>query len=249
MLAGVVITKNEAKNLDTCLKGLAFCDQIYVVDTGSGDETLAIAKKYKAVILETEFTGDYAKLRNWAIAQVKASWILFVDADEQIDKKLASEIQTAVTKIEYKGFLFKRQDTLWGQTLKHGDVGSVKLLRLARRGSGNWQGRVHERWQVEDRVGTLQRPLMHTPHATLAEFLSRINEYSSIRAQELYAQGKQTSLGEIVLGPLWRFKLNYLFKLGFLDGTAGFVHAMVMSFYMFLVAGKLHLLHKGIRNG
>ena len=247
MLTGIVLTHNEEENITKCLDSLSFCDQVVVVDDGSTDNTVKIAKKMDATVLEHVWTEDYSAQRNWTLGKVKSSWILFVDADEVISPKLAQEIQSAIKREGFKGFFLPRVDYLWDRKLKHGDVGGVKLLRLARRGAGQWQGRVHEIWNIEGSLGTLKNPIYHHPHKNLADFLQRINFYSSIKAQEFFEQGCKTNILEIVFGPAVRFIYLYLFKLGFLDGTPGFIHAMTMSFYAYLVAGKLWLLYKGIK--
>ena len=131
---------------------------------------------------------------------------------------------------------------MWGKKLTHGDVWGVRLLRLARRGAGDWHGAVHEHWQIEGNVGVLRHSLNHYPHPTLVEFLQEINRYSTLRARELHTAGQRATLLQIIFYPLLKFKYLYFLKLGLLDGTAGFVHAMTMAFYSFLVRGKLWLL-------
>ncbi len=245
MLTGIVLTYNEEKNITKCLEGLKFCDVVLVVDSGSTDKTPSLAKKAGAIVLKHQFT-DYSSQRNWAISQAKTPWILFVDADEIVPVKLGEEIVSATKKIEYKGFLIPRTDYMWGKKLFHGDVGGVKLLRLARRGAGEWHGAVHETWDIEGNVSVLQHALNHYPHPTMVEFLQEINSYSTIRAQALYDAGQRASLFQIIFYPIIKFKYLYFLKLGLLDGTVGFVHAMTMAFYTFLVRGKLWLFQKGI---
>lgn len=242
MLTAVVLAKNEAHNLPQCLESLQFCDGMVVVDDESADDTAEVARKAGAQVLQHPVTGDYAAARNWALTQVKSTWVLFVDADEQVSPQLAQEITRAIAKVECKGFLIPRIDYLWERQLKHGDVGRVKLLRLARRGAGQWINRVHEVWQIEGRVCLLRQPLLHYPHPRLVDFLRQINHYSSIRAQELRDCGQHASLFQIVSYPIFKFLYLYLVSLGILDGTPGFVHAMTMAFYTFLVRGKLWLL-------
>ena len=247
MMTGIVLTHNEEKNIARCLESLKFCDTLLVVDDNSTDKTVLLAKKLGATVISHPLDGDYAAQRNWALSQAKTSWVLFVDADEVVSVKLGEEIKSVVKKIESKGFFLPRIDYMCGEKLKHGDVGGVKLLRLARRGAGEWHGRVHETWNIEGSVATLKNPIYHHPHKNLADFLQRVNSYSSIKAREFYDQGRRTNILEIVLGPVARFINLYIFKLGFLDGTPGFIHAMTMSFYAYLVAGKLWLLYKGIK--
>lgn len=246
MLTGIVLTHNEAQDLPHCLTSLKFCDHVVVVDDGSTDDTVKIAASLGAQVLQHSLQGDFAAQRNWALSKVKSTWVLFVDADEVITPALADEIKQAITKIECKGFLICRADHMWGKELKHGDVGDVNLLRLARRGAGQWSGKVHETWQIEGRVGRLRQPLLHHPHPNLVDFLRQINLYSSIRAQELYDFGVRSSVLQIIFYPVFKFLWLWIWKLGCLDGTAGFIHAMTMAFYSFLVRGKVWLLYKGI---
>lgn len=242
MLTGIVLTHNEEKNIARCLEPLKFCDQILVVDDNSTDKTVQLAKKLEASVINHSLDDNFAAQRNWALSQAKTPWVLFVDADEIVPVKLGEEIKSAVKKIEYKGFLISRTDYMWGKKLAHGDVGGVKLLRLARRGAGDWHGAVHEQWQIEGNVGILRHPIFHYPHPTMVEFLQEINHYSSLRAQELHAAGQHSSLFKIVFYAPAKFLWLWLCRWGFLDGTAGFVHAMTMAFYSFLVRGKLWLL-------
>lgn len=243
MLTAIVLAKNETQNLPECLKSLQFCDLVVVVDDSSEDTTAAVAKKLGAQVLPHKLGGDFAAARNWALEQVKSTWVLFVDADERVTPQLASQIKQAIGKIQCKGFLIPRQDYMWGRRLKYGDVGGVKLLRLARRGAGKWIGRVHEKWQIESQVCQLDQPLLHYPHPDLVSFLHRLNSYSSIRAQELFDSGQRANLFQIIFYPLAKFLWLWIWKLGFADGTSGFIHAMAMAFYTFLVRGKLWLLH------
>jgi len=241
MLTGIVLTYNEEKNITRCLETLKFCDTVLVVDSGSTDKTVSLAKKTGATVLKHAFT-DYSSQRNWAIDQAKTPWVLFIDADEIVSVKLREEIASAIGKVEYKGFKIPRVDYLWGKKLSYGDVGGVKLIRLARRGAGEWHKVVHEEWKINGSIGVLKNPLSHYPHPNMVEFLQHINGYSTLRAQELYDAGRRTNLFQIIFFPTGKFLDLYCLRLGLLDGTPGFIHAMTMAFYSFLVRGKLWLL-------
>ena len=171
MLTGIVLTHNEEENITRCLEALKFCDTLLVVDDNSTDKTVRLAKKSGATAVTHPLNGDYAAQRNWALSQAKTPWVLFVDADETVSVKLGEEIKSAIKKIEFKGFLIPRIDYMWGKKLTHGDVGKVRLLRLARRGAGEWHGAVHETWAIEGNVGTLPHPIFNYPHPTLVEFI------------------------------------------------------------------------------
>lgn len=246
MLTAVVLTKNEEKNLSDCLESLKFCDHILVIDDNSTDSTSKIAKRFKVEFINHPLEGDFSAQRNFALSLTRPGWVLFVDADERVSAELATEIQQSVTRNDCTGFFISRRDVLWNKSLKFGDAGKIKLMRLAKRSAGNWIGRVHETWSVEGYTDTLKNSLQHYPHPTIDAFLGHLNQYSSLRAEELKGFGVRPSLFKAVFFPIGKFIYLYIFKLGMLDGTAGFIHAMLMAFYTFLVRGKLYLLYKGI---
>lgn len=246
MLTAVVLAHNEEKSLPECLTHLNFCDAIMVIDDQSTDGTTKTARRFPKVRVVTHsLDGDFSAQRNFALSQVKSGWILFVDADEVVSPALGQEICRTIAHPECVGFYLPRLDILWGQKMRRGDT-RASLLRLARKGAGIWTGRVHESWQITGRTGSLIEPLLHYPHPTVTSFLHHLNYYSTLKAREFYDSGRETNVLEIVFGPIYRFLYHYLFRLGFLDGTPGFISAMMMAFYMFLVAGKLYLARKNI---
>lgn len=240
MLTAVVLTHNEQESIARCLTSLKFCDSILVIDDNSTDDTVPIANKYHAEVLSRPLLADFSAQRNFALSRIKTGWVLFVDADEVVSPQLSSEIRQATTAAKpSNAYTLPRLDIMWGQPLKHGDVANVQLVRLAPAGAGSWSGQVHEKWQIKGSVGRLKNPLFHYPHPTLADFLHHLNTYSSLRSQELYHQGQKTNLSQVIFYPLAKFLHLYLLSLGLLDGTAGFIHAMAMAFYTFLVRAKL----------
>jgi len=240
MLTVVVLTRNEEANLAKCLDSLKFCDEILIVDDSSTDTTLEIAKKHKARVVQHALNSDFSAQRNYALSQITSGWILFVDADEVVTPELAAEIQNAIQKSGFVGYFLPREDILWGKHMHYGDT-KASLLRLARRGAGEWHGKVHETWQVTGRTAALRHPLLHYPHPTVTAFLRHINFYSTLRAAELKSTGYKTNIFEIIFYPIGKFLYLGIWKLGFADGNQGFVSAMMMAFYSFLVRGKLYL--------
>lgn len=242
MLTGIVLAHNEEANLPQVLASLRFCDQILVIDDDSTDKTAQIAAQAKVSLISHSLNGDFSAQRNFALSQVKSGWVLFVDADEIISSELAEELVSAVQSARYSGYYIPRRDVMWNRPLLHGDVGQIKLLRLGLAGSGKWVGMIHETWQIPGNIGTLNHPLMHHPHPSEVSFLRHLNFYSTLRAAELAKSGRKSSLFQIIFYPPAKFVFLWIFKLGFLDGTPGFIHAMTMAFYTFLVRGKLYLL-------
>ena len=172
--------------------------------------------------------------------------MLFIDADERVSSALWYEIMATINTPfdNYSGFYLKRRDVMWGKELRHGETGNIKLLRLARKDAGKWQGRVHEVWKIKGKTATLNNPLSHFPHQSVAEFLREINHYTDIRANELFEKKIAVYWWEILLYPKAKFLFNYIFRGGFLDGLQGLVFALMMSFHSFLVRSKLWLLRQ-----
>ncbi|MBI3385194.1 glycosyltransferase family 2 protein, partial [Candidatus Gottesmanbacteria bacterium] len=234
MISAVVLTKNEEKNIERCLGSLLWCDEVIVIDDDSDDKTIEIIQnakaksqklKLKVKIFQSHLGNDFSAQRNIGLEKTKGEWVLFVDTDEVVTKDLAKEIGEIVAKDNQtiNGFYLKRQDFFEGKWLKHGETANVKLLRLARKRSGKWQGRVHEEWKITGKAADLTSPLLHYPHETLSEFLKEINYYSTIRAQELKENGSKTKFWQIIFYPKIKFLQNYFLRLGFLDGFSGLV--------------------------
>ncbi len=243
-LSVVILTKNEEKNILDCLESIGEVDEILIIDDFSTDRTREVIKslnKKNVKIIEHAVDGDFASQRNFALAKAKNDWTLFIDADERLTENLKSEIEGQIINTSVDGFYIARKDVMWGKELKHGDAGTSKLLRLAKRNGGKWAGRIHEVWNVEGQVTVLKNELLHYPHQTVKEFLAEINFYTTIRADELYEQKVKVSLIDVVLYTKAKFLANYFLKLGVLDGMQGLVAAFMMSMHSFLVRSKLWL--------
>lgn len=269
MISAVILTKNEEVNIAKCIKSLLWCDEIIVVDDYSTDETIERVRgpaspagrqesevrninKYK--IFERRLNNDFAKQRNFGLEKAKGEWVIFIDADEIISEVLASEIEAQISNIKDQnqsskfktdqivGFYLKRRDFFLGRWLKYGETANVRLLRLAKKNSGKWKGKVHEKWLIKGKTEVLNNPLEHYPHSTMTIFLQKINTYTDIVAQYWKEKGRKINSPEIFIYPLGKFLHNYLIKLGFLDGVPGFIMAVMMSFHSFLARGKYWLM-------
>lgn len=244
MITGIVLTKNEEKNIKKCLESLSFCDEILIIDDYSNDKTIDISKKFHNVKIHERKLDDFSSQRNYGLKIANNEWVLFLDADEIVSNNLKVEIEKAVVDASSYGYFIKRNDFIFGKKLKYGDTGRIKLLRLGKKSGGEWVGKVHEMWKINGKTEILKNPIIHYPHQTLREFIHEIGLYSSMRADELYKDGKKSDLLDIIFYPKFKFLNLYVLKFGFLDGIEGFVHAMCMSLYSFLVRGKLYLKNK-----
>jgi len=244
MISAIVLTRNEEKNIEACLDLLKWCEEIIIVDDYSTYKTINLLKSSRVKVFRRRLNRDFAAQRNFGLKQARGKWVFFVDADERISPALQAEIQYRISNIEYRntnGFYLKRKDFFGGRWLRHGETAKVRLLRLAKKGAGEWNGKVHEVYKISGETGELKNPLLHYPHPTMTEFLEQINYYSDLRAEELYSQGIYSSLFQILGYPLAKFLQNWILRLGFLDGPPGFMVAMMMSWHSFLVRSKLYL--------
>ncbi len=243
-LSAVVLTKNEEKGIGDCLAKLKFCDEIIVIDDFSTDKTASIAKKFAAKVVKRRLQENFAKQRNFGLSKAHGSWVLFIDADEMVTEKLALEILESIRKTSFDAFYIKRRDIFLGKKLMFGEGGKTRLLRLARKNKGLWKRQVHEKWEVEGKIGELEGELLHYSCDNLRDFLSKINLWSSMHARANFIEGKKSGLVKIVFYPVAKFCQNYFLRLGLLDGLHGFVHAILMSLHSFLAWSKLWFYQK-----
>lgn len=238
-ISAIVLTKNEEKNISECIRELSFCNEIIVIDDKSTDKTVSTAKKLGAKVISHSLQNNFSAQRNFAMTKAKYPWILFVDADERVSPELKKEIEEKTMHPVADAYYIHRIDYMWRKLLRHGEVGNVYILRLARKDAGAWVGAVHENWITQGKTAELKSPLLHYPHVNTEEFLAEINYYSTIRSQELFEQKICVSYLNIIAYPTGKFLHNYILRLGFLDGIPGFILAMLMTFHSFLVNAKL----------
>lgn len=240
-ISAVILSKNEEKNIGECIRGLTFCEEIIVIDDYSSDKTIEIARGLGAIVFQRKLEGDFAAQRNFGLGKATHKWVLFVDADERVNKELKEEMEREISTLNnpFLGYFFKRDDYIFGKKLNFGETASVALLRLARKSVGKWIRNVHEVWEVQGRTKTLKNSLRHYPHQTLREFINDINFHSDLHAVANYKEGKRSSWIKILFWPRAHGFKNWVLKLGFLDGTEGFVFALMMSFHSFLAWSKL----------
>jgi len=247
VLSVVILTKNSVVRIGKCLDSVRFADEIIVIDDYSTDKTVKIAKKRGAKVFKRRLKGDFSAQRNFGLKKAKGDWVLFVDSDERISAALAAEIQPPATSHQppvFSGFFIKRKDKFLGKWLKHGETASVRLLRLAKKGSGKWEGRVHEVWKIKGKIGKLKNPILHDHTISVSSFIKRLDCYSTLRTKELFKKGIKEGFWKVFVYPLAKFFLNYFWRFGFLDGYPGLVMALLMSYHSLLVRTKLRALWK-----
>ena len=226
-LAVIVITKNEAHILAACLQSVAFADQIVVLDSGSTDDTLEIAKKMGAQVgVSTDWPG-FGVQKNRALALANCDWVLSIDADERLTAELQTEIKDVLNQPKFDAYSLPRLSSYCGQYMAHSGWYPDRTVRLFRRGAARFsEDLVHERLIVQSPVLPLQADLLHQSFQDLESVLDKVNRYSSAGASNMQTKGRSASLGSAIAHGLWAFVRTYFFKLGLLDGRLGFVLAV-----------------------
>jgi len=237
-LSGIVITKNEAANIGACLDSLAFCDERIVVDCGSTDATVEIARR-KGARVEFHAWNGYGPQKNYALSLAKGTWVLSIDADERVTPELAAAIKTAVIDVA-DGWEFPRLSSFCGRQMRHSGWYPDYVLRLFRRGRATFADViVHERVICDGPVKRLTQPLIHHPVLRLEDALSRMDRYSTASAQAIVASGRKVSFLTGIGHGLYSFLRTYVLRGGFLDGAEGFLLAVANaegSYYRYMKA-------------
>ena len=243
MISVIVLAKNEEENIKRCLKSVSWADEVLVIDDNSIDKTVKIAKSFGAKVVNHSLEADFSRQRNFAVSRAKNDWVFFLDADEEVSLELKDEILKSLSQHPQKtsAFYFKREDFFMGKWQNFGETGNIKILRLARKGSGKWEGKVDEIWKITGGCQIFKNPLKHYSHPNLSQFLESINYRSTLNSQVFFERGEKLNFFEW-LKPFLKFMQNYFIRLGFLDGVSGFVFAVLMSMHSFMVRAKLYLL-------
>ena len=239
-LTVTVITQDEEANIGACLDSVAWADEIVVVDSGSTDGTVAIARSHSARVDVTPWTGFGAQ-RNHAASIASHDWILALDADERVSADLAAEIRGILAGTPaHAGYRAPRVTWYLGRWLRSTDWYPDYQLRLYDRRAGRWNGRrVHESVELCSAPGQLRHEIQHFAYRDLSQHLATIDRYTTLAAEQWMAEGRRTSaIGAAIHAPL-AFLRNYILRGGIRDGSAGLLVSMLNSYYVFLKLAKL----------
>lgn len=224
----VMLTFNEEKNIERAIiSAKLITDDIVIADSFSTDATPTICKRFEVNFTQYKWLG-YGPQRNLAVAQAKYNWILCIDADEAITKDLANEINKLPLNNEKDVFYIKRLNNYAGKWIKHGLWGRDKVLRLYHKNSTKWDKKsVHESLELNSshRVHYLKNKLLHYSYSNELELKQKTEKYAKLAAQNMLSEEKQVYFFDVMFRPLFKFVVNYIFRLGFLDGKAGFTIA------------------------
>jgi glycosyltransferase involved in cell wall biosynthesis len=246
-LTVIVITKNEAANIRECLQSVAFADQTVVLDSGSTDDTLAIAREMGAHVHESAEWPGFGAQKNRALQYAIGQWVLSIDADERIPPDLASVILATIQSGTADAYALARHTQFCGQWIKHCGWTPDYVVRLFRREKAHFSmDVVHEKLILKNPVATLQRlapPMLHYSYRTSDDYWSKLQRYSKDWALQRYRQGQTTSMSRAALSGLVAFVRSYFFRLGFLDGAMGFAVCSMQAQSAFGKYFELYCLH------
>lgn len=241
-LSLIVITKNEEASIDRCLQSAAgIADEIVVVDGGSTDRTLEIAREFGAKILEPKDWPGFGPQKQRAQEAASGEWILSLDSDEWIRENLVREIRDVLNDPNAaSGYRMPRRNRFIGRIVRFGGWWPDHVLRLYRRDKGRFNDNlVHESVVVEGEVRFLKHPIEHNTIVSAADANGKIERYSEIAAQELLARGRRCSAIEARIRGAAAYLRSFVLQLGFLDGATGHRVASYQARYTYMKWAKV----------
>jgi len=243
-LSLVIITRDAAHELADCLASAAFAAETIVVDSGSRDDTAALAARSGARVIERAFEGFGAQ-KNFAVGEAANDWVLCLDADERVTPDLAAAIRAlfASGTPAATAYAVARRNRFLGRWLAHGEGYPDWNVRLFDRRRARWSAdEVHEKVVADGPVERLRGDLLHASAESIDAYIAKQNRYTTVQAAAMHARGDRAGAMRLVLSPAARFLRFYVLRLGFLDGAAGFAHIAIGAFASFLKYAKLRAL-------
>jgi glycosyltransferase involved in cell wall biosynthesis len=245
-LSVIIITKNEAANVRDCIESVAWADEIIVVDSGSTDDTVSVARQMGALVYVHADWPGFGPQKNRALSYARNEWVFSIDADERVTPQLRSEIEQAMNKPVADGYYCPRLSQFCGTFIHHCGWYPDYVLRLFRRGAGRFSDNlVHESVLLTGNSSKFKSPLLHYSYLTTQDVERKVEHYSSAAAQQMFDAGRSSGKIDAVLRGGWAFVRTYILRLGMLDGAAGWRIARMNARTTYLKYDKL----AGIRSG
>lgn len=242
-LSVLIITFNEERSIKALLEDLDFADEIIVVDSFSTDQTAAIAASFKNVKLIQNGFINYTLQRNFALDQAKNSWILFIDADEELTPALKSEIIFAINDknaasayLIYRTFMFKNIK------LRFSGWQTDKIFRVFKKSDCRYseERMVHEKLIVNGKIATLKNKIIHYSYTSYQDYKIKMYNYGILKANEKLKKGQKPNYLKSVFHPVYTFLYQYLIRLGILDGKKGIIICYLNAYSIFIRYKELY---------
>jgi glycosyltransferase involved in cell wall biosynthesis len=240
-IAAAIITLNEQRRLPALLPRLRWLDEVIVVDGGSTDDTVAIARHFGCRVIVRPF-DNFAAQRNRAMRAVRCDWVLSIDSDELPSRAVAREIRAAVLLDGFAGWRVPIRSTIFGHPFRFSGTQDDCPVRLVRRGAAVWRGSVHESLSVQGPVGKLHAWLMHDTIPDLATFLAKMRRYTSLEAESRVAGGLRPVISDLCLRPGYECLRRLVWKQGLWDGPRGWLFCLLSGWSEGVLAIKHHQL-------
>lgn len=243
-ISATIITKNEEDNITACIQSLSWVDEIVVVDSGSTDNTVAIAKQYTDKVFVETWRGQ-GHQKNRAVELAQGPWIVSLDADERVGPELAEEICRAIQENPDVAYTVRRKNMYQGQWIRHCGWWPDWVKRVFRKGTARFSADViHDSLQPETPVKRLHHPIEHHSFHSPGDFLNRAYWYAHHQAIEMHRNGRKASAWTAISHALFTLLQTYFLRLGFLDGAAGLMVAVsngVGVFYRYMMLRDFNL--------
>lgn len=240
MLSVVVLTKNEENRIKACLESVKWADEIIVVDNGSKDKTLEIAKQYTNKIIEVQ-SEDFADLRSRGFKETKGKWVLYVDSDERVLDSLRKEIEKLITDNSFSAYAISRRNIIFGKEVNYGPYKQDWVIRLLKRSDFEvWVGKVHEYPKFRGKLGYSKNSLLHLTHRDIDQIIMKSLEWSKIDAKLRLEANHPKMSG-------WRFLRILVIEIfnqgvlrkGFFNGTIGIMDSILQTFSLYITYVRL----------
>ncbi len=243
-LTVVIVAKNEERNIADCIASVSFADEILVLDSGSKDLTVQLAKNAGARVVETDWPGYGPQVaRGFSLST--SEWVLSLDADERISPQLRDEILVAIASARHDGWRLPRISEFCGQFIQHSGWCPDYTLRLGRRvKSGFTDHFLHAHMTVDGSIGHLRQKIIHYSYPNMHDVLEKLDRYSTGHARDMQTSGKKGNVYKAVLHGVFSFLRTYVVRLGFLDGQHGLMLAIYNAEYTYYKYIKLMFLEK-----
>lgn len=249
-LTAIVITKNEERNISRCLSSLSFADEIIVVDSGSTDKTVEIARSFpNTTVIQTVWLG-FVENKKIAIKHAKNNWIFWIDADEEAPPELAQEWKTRIAGTPFHdagGIDVGRKTFFLNHWVKHSGWYPCRVIRFFHKNRAFFNENIlHEGVLIQEGYfpESFQTDLLHYSYTSLYQYFDKMNRYGLLGAQELIRKKKRTFLPALIFQPIWTFLRFYILKKGFLDGRIGLIICLGAAFSNFIKYANYFFLKK-----
>jgi glycosyltransferase involved in cell wall biosynthesis len=235
-----VLTTNNRRTIEQCLRSLSWAEELVVVDSFSQDGTCEICKQYTDKLFQRKWTGHRDQYQ-YAADLTTQDWIMFVDADEEIPPELSEEIRMELSGKgkDLDGYFAYRRTYYLGRWIRYGGWYPDGEIRLYRRAKGRWEGGLHAKLVVDGKAGVLKNQYFHYTYGNISDQIQTIDKYSDITVSDMVNSARPFRWKDLLFNPPFRFFKDYFFKLGFLDGIPGFIIAVSTAYYAFVKHAKL----------